>query len=719
MIPPLVLELLALPLAPKFGCKDNVNMSAVFATPLSADVTYLNDLRSWGTDCADELFRVGFCVRDETCARIHERVLEPRTADFGACSIPPGPRRYNNIFIATSFTASLNQNWYIATVPIVIALVLGLLWMGLSVLWPRVSPVILAAFGSASLLAMYIGWSAGMTGKVNNYSVIIYAILVALFALGTWTNQNRTGQILKLGSFIMRGNAIDGVDDGITERSAVSITAPASVPAVIQAIQSAVFLIFVASAGYIVEFASTFDDVPIFVTADRWYRYLAGTVSSLTLGLVDPHVDTPAYEQAKSLLCNFSAILPLNSGVIAFCVFYPFMSIFCQFATKFVVSCAVADWYTSGTKRYRPLPSGIESAGRLGLGRALWKAGDKVMVNGLWSMIGSTSASVMSSAIALIAHLVVSPIDCVVYSFIGFLLTAFTKFESRFGLVHASMYGGTPPTMSECSQASSLLVRRTFGRQFASVGDSGEVRLLSISGNALAVACGLIGWVGLDYLQQFDSVNHLGGWVILIIWLTGSAIQKPGFVVMIATLVDSQATWNMNLEDQMAKNAVMGFIIMSAVCNSVLRAIIEIPTSATDAVVYCYAVEQTRRRKIRSLKLDEMIHVDYVGDFGKYPAGTCLERIIVMCPAHGRGGESMTIDVDGETHEVKIPLGAKPGRDFEVAIPIPMNNLDESDEEDDSMYDYESEESEEYAVIGAIVNQRAPATDTMVQHPRS
>ena len=664
----------------------------------------LDDLRSWGTDCSEELFRAGFCVRDAICARIHRRVADPTNDEYGACNAPVGPRRYNKIFIADSFTASLNQNWYIVTVPVVIALVLGLVWMGLAVWLPTRAPLLLASIATVSIAGIYIGWSAGMADMDNNYSVIIYGVLFVLFILGSWKNQNRTGQILKLGSFVLRGNAIDGVKDGITQRSAVAIVLPASVPAVIQALYSVVFLVFVATAGYIVEFASDFSDVPIFVAADRWFRYLLGTVSSLTLGIVDPDIDGLAYEEVKSLMCRFNAILPLNVGVILFSIFFLFSSIFFQFATRFVVSCSVADWYTSGTKRYRPLPAGIHSAGRLGLVRALLRGGHKIMVNGLWSMLGGTPASVMSSISALITHLVVSPVDCVAYSFIGFLLTAFTKFQSRFGLVHASMCGAVPRNNDECSRLSSLLIRKTYGRQFASVGDSGEVRLLSVSGNVLAIACGLIAWVGIDYLQQFDSVHHLGGWSLLIIWLTGSGIQKPGLVVMIATLVDTQAEWDMNLPDQMAKNAVMGFIIMSAICNSVIRVIIEIPASATDAVVYCYAIENTRRRKIRSMQLDEMIHLDYVGDFGRFPAGTRLERTVVKCPIDGKGGQSVTIDVDGRVHEVKIPQGAKPGRDFEVAIPVPINSLDSEEEnEDDMMSD---DDSEDVVAGGAVANQR-------------
>ena len=104
------------------------------------------------------------------------------------------------------------------------------------------------------------------------------------------------------------------------------------------------------------------------------------------------------------------------------------------------------------------------------------------------------------------------------------------------------------------------------------------------------------------------------------------------------------------------------------------------------------------------MQLDEMIHLDYVGDFGRFPAGTRLERTVVKCPIDGKGGQSVTIDVDGRVHEVKIPQGAKPGRDFEVAIPVPINSLDSEEEnEDDMMSD---DDSEDVVAGGAVANQR-------------
>ena len=652
----------------------------MFGTRLSDEVSYLNDLRSWGTDCSEELFRVGFCVRDAICARIHRRVADPTNAEYGACAAPTGPRRFNHIFIANSFTASLNQNWYMAIVPVIIALVLSLVWMTLAVKWPTLSPFVLALMSIVAIAGIYIGWTAGMThNRDNNYFVIIYGGAFSLIALGTWRQQSRTGRIVKIGSFVLGGNSVDGMTDVITQRNPNSITIPASVPAIIQAFCSIVFLVFVASAGYIVEFASDFKDLPIFVAAEQWYAYLLGIVSTLTLGLVEVDQDPPAYEQIKSLLCSFKAILPLNIGVILFSIFFFFSSVFFQFATKFLVSCSVADWYTAGTKSYRPIPSGIHSAGRLGLGRALWKGGHKIMVNGLWSTLGSSSLSVINSVYSRVTYLIISPVDCLVFSFFGSLVAKMTEFQSRFGLVHGSMYGGRRLSIGDCSRLSSSLIRRTFGRRFATVGDSNEVRLLSVSGNVLAVACGLIAWVGIDHLQQFDSVHYLGAWVLLIIWLTGSGIQKPGLVVMVATLVDTQPTWDLNLPDQMAKNAVMGFILMSAICNSVIRTVIEIPTSATDAVLYCFAIDNTLRRKIRSLALDEMIHVDYVGDFGTFPAGSRIERIVVKCPADHKGAETMDVDLDGQTHKVNIPTGIKPGQDFEVVVPVAINVLAEDE----------------------------------------
>jgi hypothetical protein len=68
----------------------------------------------------------------------------------------------------------------------------------------------------------------------------------------------------------------------------------------------------------------------------------------------------------------------------------------------------------------------------------------------------------------------------------------------------------------------------------------------------------------------------------------------------------------------------------------------------------------------------------------------------------------MNIDLDGKTYEVRIPPGAKVGRDFEVAVPILMNNLDyDEDESDDPL---EEDNGEKGPAV--IVNQPSPGAQS-------
>jgi hypothetical protein len=154
----------------------------------------------------------------------------------------------------------------------------------------------------------------------------------------------------------------------------------------------------------------------------------------------------------------------------------------------------------------------------------------------------------------------------------------------------------------------------------------------------------------------------------------------------------------------------MGFVIIASISNSIVRVFLQIPTSATDAAVYCYAMERRSRRRVRSLAIDEMIHKDYLGDFEKIPPGTKLERIVARCPPDGKPGKILVIDVDGAQYNIEIPGGAKPGKDFEVAIPIPLNNLDipeGTSEENDDSDDY-SEDSEDERYFARAAGEPIP-----------
>jgi hypothetical protein len=236
---------------------------------------------------------------------------------------------------------------------------------------------------------------------------------------------------------------------------------------------------------------------------------------------------------------------------------------------------------------------------------------------------------------------------------------------------------------------SSKLIRRLYGSRVGAPGDSPEGKVLLTSGSLISVSCGLIAWAWVDYLQNFDSIAYLGGWVLLILWLTGSAISRPGFIVMICLLLDAVYPWSLSLQGQMSKNSILGFIIVSGITNSIIRAIIQIPCAAVDSVVYCYAIEMVKRRRIRSLELDELMHVEYLGDQAKLPPNTRLERVIVTCPAGRKPGHKITVEVESGQYEVIIPAAAKPGREFEVAIPIPFNRTDVDDEPDEGNDGYE------------------------------
>jgi hypothetical protein len=159
----------------------------------------------------------------------------------------------------------------------------------------------------------------------------------------------------------------------------------------------------------------------------------------------------------------------------------------------------------------------------------------------------------------------------------------------------------------------------------------------------------------------------------------------------------------------MARNSLLGFIIVSAFSACIIRVFLEGISSVTDAVVYCYAMDQTRKRKLRSVPLDEMIHTFYLNDKQKIPPGHKLERVVVRCPTDAKPGNVVKVEVEGRSYDVTIPAGAIKGRDFEVAVAIPTNNLDHIEEESQDDYS-DSGESEEYAG-GDAVRASPPAVD--------
>jgi hypothetical protein len=145
----------------------------------------------------------------------------------------------------------------------------------------------------------------------------------------------------------------------------------------------------------------------------------------------------------------------------------------------------------------------------------------------------------------------------------------------------------------------------------------------------------------------------------------------------------------------MSKNSIMGFVIVSGITNAIIRAFIQVPCAAVDSVAYCYAIEMVKRKRIRSLELDQMMHVDYLADQAKLPENTRLERVVITCPEGKKPGQKITVEVEGGQYEVIIPAAAKPGHDFEVAIPIPFDRVDadepgEADDGYDDSYDSRS-----------------------------
>jgi len=105
-----------------------------------------------------------------------------------------------------------------------------------------------------------------------------------------------------------------------------------------------------------------------------------------------------------------------------------------------------------------------------------------------------------------------------------------------------------------------------------------------------------------------------------------------------------------------------------------------------------------------------MMHVDYLGDSGSLPAGTRLERVLIQCPPRGKPGHKLTVEVEGGQYQIVIPAAAKPGQDFEVAIPIPFTREDEDEEDEGDDGNFEYPESAGPAIIHNEDSPREMAT---------
>lgn len=663
----MVKELLKIPSRPTFDCRSGGTPETEYTRVSTATISDPDEYRVYPTDylgtaCSKYQVRNGYCMIEKQC-----RIILDLSASSNKCITPPGPRRYGLNFIPGSFVESMTKWWYIALVSLGAAFIFGFLWVAFTVRRPTLSPFALATLAIGTFVIIYIIWSSGRPEAQNNYYLLIYAGLMLLFFMATLKHQRRIGQIFRIGSFLINGEKLEGFNEGAFERHSSVIIGPIVTIAMI-VLATAFFLVFFAVAS----------------THRLDYQQVNVGGGSTTQ-------DNCAYVWLEKIHSR--------DIIIVFSVFFVFLSAYMQYAARYTVSRATADWYFMGTKAYKPLPGGARTAGYWATARALTSAGWKIMYNALWGHLGSSASA--NGFGSFLIHAALSPVDALVYSPIGLAVGFFSRGQSRFGLVHSSMFSGKHPTPSTATTASSEVVRKVLGRNFAKPGDSAEVRVLAFFANMLACGCGLIAWLWLDARQEFDSIGYFGGYVILAIWLTASGIARPGLVAMTALICDTQIAWKQNLQADMARNSLLGFIIVSALSACIIRVFLEGISSVTDAVVYCYAMDQTRKRKVRSVPLDEMIHTFYLNDKQKIPPGHKLERVVVRCPTDAKPGNVVKVEVEGRSYDVIIPAGAIKGRDFEVAVAIPANNLDQIEEESQDDYS-DSGESEEYGGANAV-----------------
>jgi len=697
--PPLIQALLSLPSVPSFSCPDGSGSDwSALTVAANTSVTHAVSIQSpkilTGTFCNQNNTRLGYCVRDETCHIIWNMASSAKdTNDFGVCTNPTGPRRNGIYMITSTFLETLNAYPLNTVIPVSLGFIAGLIWLIFTLFVPTFSPLLLPIISVGGIIALYITWKlAVLGGQSDNFYILVYAGLIALFVIASVKSQNRIGRILRIGTFILSGKDQEKNHFPINDsaqpvvRSSVSILFFSFFYPFFQGLCALCLVYGLAAAIQASEFQFfRVTDTQAYVAGYRWASYALGLTKTIALGVLSsipasvPLTYLTGITQSSN--CSFYDFVNLKAvaGVLAgFFLLYP---VYMEHAARYQVAASCADWYFLGTRNYKPPSSGPSAVGRLAFARSLFNVGSRILSCGIVSQLTTSSAMILSGFLNFLFNLIISPIDALIYSFIGFLFLGLNRFKTRFGLIHSAMKIGPYPKPEVADKNSAYMVRRVYGFKYAIPGDSPESRVLLVSGSLVSVCCGLITWAWTDYYQNFDSIAYLTYWVIIIVWLTGSAISRPNYIAMIAILVDAYYPWYLNLQGQMAKNSVMGFIIVSAITNCIMRTFIQIPCAAVDSVVYCYAIETVKRKRIRSLKLDEMIHVDYMGDTGKGPPGTRLERIVVQCPPDGKPGKKLTVEVEGERYDITIPPAARPGQDFEVAIPIPFNRVDQDEEE--------------------------------------
>ena len=681
--PLLIQNLLNLTEAPTYNCTlYDRSESLVEASPkaTSLGLVLRDPILNFGYDCGQNLNRVGFCVRDDVCTTIKDATI-PKDKGTFYCVGPSGPRLYNETFITDSFVEMLNDNPLIGLSPVLFTLLFTFFWSLMAAGYPRKLHNIFPICAIVKLFLVFLV-QLEVEPVSTNLWVLIYIGFIVGFAFLMRPNLLRVGRILEIGNCVMDNTqSIDGIvrpDD--FRKNSLALIVPSYFIIVIQGAFSLCLMFFAASVPFNSDWSGDGFINSVYFYVDTWLSYGLKQITYLNLQLQAATVVAPATPTAANqgmLDCAFTdTIGDFYTAVIVLAIWYFLASIVYEYSVKFLINCSVADWYFYGTPHYKPLKTGtLTNVGILGFKRAMMTSGRKILISALWGTFGLSS--VTGEGKSAILEFIVSPIEATIFSLIALILTAGYKLNTRFALVHASMYSSELPSMQTSEATSANLVRKIYGKKFAQVGDSLESRWLFITGSWLSVALGMLSLVWIDIVQTFSSIEYMGGYTLLLLWLVGSLIQKPGLTVMIGVLLDTQYDWSsLNLEAQMTKNAILGFIIVAAVCNTLIRMAIQIPTSAVDSAVFCFALEESRRRKIRSLKLNRLIHVEYLDDSERIPAGCTLEKVAIVAPAEAVPGQKIQVDVDGDMYDVTIPPGAKPGCEFEVAVAIPVNRID-------------------------------------------